>query len=80
MSKIDELLATRKRLAFVKANSKDNSRVPYRWFVMDVELLLTRLEQAEQAAAHFFHCRQCTEDSEPCPEGRVFIEALGLGE
>lgn len=73
----DELLATRERLAFVKANAKGGSKVPYRWFVMDVELLLARLERAEAAAAHFYRCRQCA-TGPACPEGWAYIVALGL--
>lgn len=36
-----------------------------------------RAERAEQAAAHFYHCRQCTEGS-PCEEGERYARALGL--
>lgn len=37
-----------------------------------------QLVQAEAAATHFYHCRQCTEDGEPCPEGWAYVVALGL--
>jgi succinate dehydrogenase/fumarate reductase-like Fe-S protein len=37
-----------------------------------------RANRAEAAAAHFFHCRQCANDSELCPEGHAFATALGL--
>jgi hypothetical protein len=45
-----------------------------------VEMPLSRLgqtERAEQAAAHFYHCRQCIEGPS-CEEGERYARALGL--
>lgn len=38
---------------------------------------VTQIERAEQAATHFFRCRECSE-SGPCEEGLGYARALGL--
>lgn len=41
-------------------------------------MLLERLNRAEAAAAHFFHCRACCEGSDLCAEGQTYAQHLGL--
>jgi hypothetical protein len=41
------------------------------------QALLAELEAATEAAAHFFHCRECCEAG-PCAEGLQHAQRLGL--
>ena len=40
--------------------------------------LLDSQRTAFDAAAHFFHCRECAQDSTLCQEGEMFARGLGL--
>lgn len=49
-----------------------------RYWMTRCEQMEQRMVILEQAAAHFFHCRECGEGGEPCEAGLGYARALGL--
>lgn len=49
-----------------------------RYWIGRCEQMEARMVLLEQAAAHFYTCSECGQDSDPCARGLEYTRALGL--
>jgi hypothetical protein len=61
-----------------QAHAKYFPDAPYVDARSSLHLFVRRASQATKAAAHFFHCPECGQGSDPCAKGLEYARALGL--